>query len=567
MKLTKSQKKQLKRCIKEKGIEKISEEMKIPVRDIEKHLLEIWGKDKYNKFKSDREQKQLTKEEGHSDKYFILFLIILILICYGKFLGHEFVSDDITNIVTASNINSIKYALGGFGLNLRNLIIFLINKAAGLNPAYYRGTNILFHIGCTILIYRIVTQLVSKETGKITALIFAVHPILSEAVIWVSGGVYVYSSFFTLLSIFLYINREKNKKFYNLSIISFIFSFLNLVQAAALAPIFSIYEYSKSTLKKNFKPALVYNAILLISVPWYFILARQRAMSLQTDFYQERTGSNPLIQIPTAIGEYIKLIFWPRNLTLYHTELSFTPLAYAINLSIFTCLILLTIFLYRKNRKMVFWPLLFLIALSPTLTPLGISWIVAERYVYLASVGIFVLVAWALELATKKLFGQRCIKWLYIILAIMILPLSLRTISRNKDWKSHDTLWLATAKFSPSSPQNHNNLGDYYIRHKQYDKAVEEFIKAIELKPGYADAYHNLANTYTETGDVENAIKNYEEAIKYNPKLWQSYQNLGVMYYHLGDKEKAQSYIEKSLEINPNNGDLKKALDYISTQP
>ncbi len=71
---------------------------------------------------------------------------------------------------------------------------------------------------------------------------------------------------------------------------------------------------------------------------------------------------------------------------------------------------------------------------------------------------------------------------------------------RNFDWKNQDTLWLATAKTSPSSHQNHNNLGDLYARRGEYEKAVEEFKKAIELKPDYGDAYHNLANVYHQIG-------------------------------------------------------------------
>lgn len=564
MKISKTQKKFIKKHLRNSTVEEISNEINIPVRDLEKYVIETWGKEKLIKTLPIKETSLPISQ--NTNKYHITFLILLIFICYINSLNNDFVSDDITNIVNAPTLNSIKYALGGFGINIRNALLFLINRRIGLEPMYYRIPNILFHIGSTILLYKIVSKKLSGKVGLIASAIFATHPIMSEAITWISGGVYAFSSFFTLLAFYFYINREINKKYYPLSIISFVLSFLTLVQSAALAPIFLIYEYSENTLKKNLKRAGTYFLILLLSIPWYLILARERAQGLQINSSQGNTFTKPLIQIPIAIGEYLKLIFWPKDLTLYHTELSFTQTSYLVHLFVLTCFLLLIIYLYKKQKKLVFWPLLFLIALSPTLTPLGISWIVAERYAYLASAGIFVLIAWAVERIIRKVFKENYTKAIYLFLAIILIPLSIRTMIRNKDWQSHDTLWIATAKFSPSSAQNHNNLGDYYGRHREYEKALEEFKKAIELKPDYADAYHNLANTYGEMGDVENAITNYENAIKFNPNLWQSYQNLGAIYFNLGDKEKTKEFIEKALKINPENEDLRKILETISNQ-
>ena len=98
-----------------------------------------------------------------------------------------------------------------------------------------------------------------------------------------------------------------------------------------------------------------------------------------------------------------------------------------------------------------------------------------------------------------------------------LFALSVRTITRNADWKNQDTLWLATAKTSPSSPQNHNNLGDYYGRQGDLEKAAEEFKTAIKLKPNYGDAYHNLANIYHQMGEDDLAIENYRKALSFNP--------------------------------------------------
>ncbi|MFH1561631.1 MAG: tetratricopeptide repeat protein, partial [Patescibacteria group bacterium] len=209
---------------------------------------------------------------------------------------------------------------------------------------------------------------------------------------------------------------------------------------------------------------------------------------------------------------------------------------------------------FKKNREMFFWLSVFIISLLPTLTPLGISWIVAERYVYLGSIGVFVAVAIVID----RLNRIKNIRNLPLILffAIIVPLLTIRTIVRNRDWKNQDNLWLAAAKTSPSSSQNHNNLGDLYGRREEFDKAIEEFKIAIELLPNYADAYHNLANIYWQTKQLDLAVESYQKAVEINPRLWQSYQNLAAIAYQQKDLPLTEKYLKQAVEANPSNPSL-----------
>ena len=154
----------------------------------------------------------------------------------------------------------------------------------------------------------------------------------------------------------------------------------------------------------------------------------------------------------------------------------------------------------------------------------------------------------------------------YFALVVIVASLSVRTIIRNKDWKSEDTLWIATAQVAPSGQQIHNNLGDVYARQGDMQKAVEEFKKAIEINPNYADAYHNLGNTYQQMGQLDLAIENYQKALSINPHLWQSYQNLAAIYFNQGQYDLALENIKKALEINPNDENLKQNLQVIESK-
>src|SRR5581483_7724569 len=145
------------------------------------------------------------------------------------------------------------------------------------------------------------------------------------------------------------------------------------------------------------------------------------------------------------------------------------------------------------------------------------------RYVYLSSLGLFAIVA----ILTGRFFQEKKFKFIAITIFVVILAaFSIRTIMRNIDLFNEDNLWVATAKTSPSSPNTHNNLGDVYMRHGEYEKAAEEFKTAIRLQPNYADVYHNLGNVYQQVGKTQEALQAYQQALTINPRLWQSHQNI-----------------------------------------
>lgn len=506
---------------------------------------------------SDLEQKFLSfnlKAWSKKNRLALGLLTVLVFAAYANSLGNDFVADDVYALVNNERLDEFGYIFANPLGFIRPLIYYTINKLFGLTPAFYRIVGILFHLGATLVTYLLVSLLINATTAAFAASLFAVHPILIESVAWISGGYYAQYGFFLLLALLLYIFSLKEKKFYFLSMVSFVLALLSSEKAAFFPLILLTAFLAFEEIFKDWKKLIIPFLISGLWVLLYVGQVSQRVTTLQTEFYQAPQTINPLHQIPIAITSYLELIFWPKNLTLYHSEMTFSPGEYLLRLAVFLTFLSIIAYAYiRKNRQVFFWLSFFIISLLPMLTPLGISWIVAERYVYLGSLGIFTSVA----LLIKKLNEIKKIKPApLIIFGLIILTLLTRTVVRNQDWKNQDALWLATAKTSPSSPQNHNNLGDLYGRRGDFERSVEEFKKAIELKPGYADAYHNLANTYQQMGKTDEAVKNYQEAIKFNPNLWQSYQNLAAIYFEQEEFELAREWMEKAVEINPQNANL-----------
>ncbi len=346
----------------------------------------------------------------------------------------------------------------------------------------------------------------------------------------------------------------QNKKFYPASIISFIFSIISSEKAITFPLALLVFMVSFQDIKRvwrRFIPYFVISAALGIALA---LKIGERISMLQTTYSSRPQFLNPLIQIPVAITSYLQLIFWPKGLTLYHSEMTFTPAEYFLRLIIFIIFLGTIAYSYKRNRQVFFWLSLFVITLLPTLTPFGISWIVAERYVYLGSLGVFTVAAIILD----NLTGIKRIRPAIIIFfCLIIIVLLTRTILRNIDWRNEDNLWFATAKTSPSSPNTHNNLGDVYSRRGDLESAAAEFKKAIQINPEYADAYHNLANTYAAMGKFDEAITNYQKAVYFKPGLWQSYHDLAVIYFKQGKYGLAKENLRRALSINPQDTNLR----------
>lgn len=477
-----------------------------------------------------------------------LFFGSIVFIAYFNSLGNGFASDD-RGVIFDPLLTKIDYFWHPpyFNTSIRAILIFFTNQLFGLNPFFFRLPNILAHLGSAFLIYFIVRRLSGKLTAIFAAAIFAVHPILTEGVTWISGGGYSFYTFFLLSSFFVYIHWQ-SKKYLIFSVFLFYLSLLSSEKSVIFPLVLFVYELALGNLKTNWHKLIPFFSLSFFWGLYLLGMIGTRTSDLQTSYGGAPDRLNPLTQIPIAVTSYLQLIFWPDGLTLYHSEMFFSQTEYLFRLIIFLIFLIIILLSFFKNRHVFFWLSFFIISLLPTLTPLGISWIVAERYVYLGTIGIIVVFA---------MFIKKIAVWVknddifWGTLAIIIILLSVRTMFRNADWTNEDTLWLSAARTSPSSPQNHNNLGDYYGRYGDLKRSAEEFQIAIKLNPRYADAYHNLGNTYRDMGNLDLAIENYQKALFFNPNIWQSYYNLSAIYFYQNKIPEANKALSEAQKINP----------------
>lgn len=480
-------------------------------------------------------------------------IISLIALLYFPFLANAFVSDDLPGIMMhgqdISWFGSIGFPnvihLGGV---LQKFVFTLFSSV----PWPYRFMNILFHMGNAVLVWLIVKKLSKSTIALVASLLFAIHPLIIEAVTWISGGVYAQYTFFFLLSFYLYTSVKLVSRY---SILAFLFSLFISEKAVPLAGVFVLYEFLFGNLKKNWKRLIPYFLVSIGFILFYISRLGIRLSGLEQANDQTISGLyNPFFQIPIAISSYIELFFWPKTLTLYHSVFQYPWWEMVIRMLVTVGFIVLAFYGVLKKRAFGFWMAWFVLGLGITLLPIKIAWIVAERYVYLSLIGLCVLVGMAFDVLVSykkwNVFG--------ICFGVaVVFALCARTIIRNNDWRTEDSLWIATAIASPGDPHSWNNMGDVYARHGEYEKSIEAFTNATNINPNYADAYHNIGHTYMQMKRYDEAIPLFEKALSINPHLWQSYQNLAFIAVAQKDSQKAIEYLDKAILINSNDPDLK----------
>lgn len=566
MGLSQNQKKQIKKNVHNLSFADLVKKTSTKEEDVLGYLREKWAKDKLDKYILDQGVK--SKESGvrqgiifdidnfnflswlRENIFALIFLLIAVLMVYSNSFQNGFVSDDVDGVLRNKNIAEWSYATSSTLGFFRNLFMMSIAKVFGIVPFWFRFFSVISHILTVFVVYFLFSLTGRKNLSLIGAIFFAIHPIIVESVTWISGGVYTNYTLLLLLAFVFHIFSAKNKYLLVVSWGLFIIALFTSVNSVVFAPMIFVYEFAFSDFKTAFKRTWSYWTILGLFVMSAVVPGfMKRKESLTSTFYQESGMDNPLLVVTTAIFEYIRLIFWPKDLTLYHSQLDISNMMFFLRTVFLSFYLYLTYFFFKKNRMIFFWMSFFIICLLPFMTPFRISWIVAERYVYMSSIAIFFLVAYFFD---RFLENDKVKNFLYIVLIVIIVLLGFRTILRNFDWVDADTLYLSMEHISYNDPKTHNNLGDVYGRRGDFVKSEAAFKKAIELKPNYGDAYFNLGNTYLQWGQDKwaSAEANYKMALSLNPDIWQGYAQLAYIYYNIGQQDLAYENIQKSISLH-----------------
>lgn len=457
----------------------------------------------------------------------IYFLLITACIfVYANSLNGAFVSDDIGGIT--GNPETFIFNWSSPSAILNTLAI----RLGGENPLLHHTFSIVLHIINTCLAFIFLKLFFTNKASFLGALLFAVHPIHTAAVTWISGRGYLVLAFFILVPYLLYYKFRDRKNYFLYYLLSLaMFSYYMQIESFGFCCAFPfIIIASDIYLKKVKRNWLLWFPLLIILALRIYtgtglIAERITAIMDMTVFSSKPIDMLEMLLIydwntawvfpAYAIFANLGFLIFPLKLTLYHepTFIFVDTVSFWIALTI---VFVISLFYWGIKRRRTIWFIIvmYLLFILPTLSPVLISWLVAERYLYLPSLALSMAIALIYEKTKWK-------KTFMVLFVCLFCFFTIRTILRNNDYRTPETFWKKTIEVSPFSHRAYNNLGTLYALEERYDEALEAYKKSINIKPDYEMALGNIASIYKKQGiTLRDLYDRYNIINKRMPEKW-----------------------------------------------
>ncbi len=493
-----------------------------------------------------------------------LFTIFLI---FGNSLNGDFLFyDDLEGFINDSQVKNLSASLAT--LNLFTIYKALVFKFFGMSNQIFHIFSLLFHALNSFILYLIAKKLIDNKYAIMSAVLFAVHPVTTETVSWISGSLYLLYGFFSLLTIYLFINyrQSKYKKWLVFSVITFVL-YLAFVQTPwAVTTLLIVIAIDLFYFKNriNLKSIKIYSLYLLPFVIFALtiipIIMRSRAEALE-GMASSIVRPSFFVLKGMIIQRSLNLSFFPFNLYIFPNPIILNTATYFLITIAIATLLFLFYFLYKHEKKLFTLFLCAYLSVLPLLLPFDVGADASERYFYLSSAFMslfFILTFIKLEEKFKK---QNLLIPLFIFIFFIF---ATRTFIRTFDWKGDESLLLATTRTSKNNYKGYVNLGVLYHQTGNLEKSLESYQTALRLNPNSYEAVHNIGSLYAEVGNYAEAKKYIEAVYRITPNNYLTLYKLGTIEQALGNIEKAREYFNKALEINPRHEPSIEALKIIN---
>ncbi len=435
---------------------------------------------------------------SHTERSAVLWLTLAVAISYLNSLTGQFQFDDYNVIVNEPTVHSWGSWLASLGSGIRPLLklSYVMNWTMGAGELGFHLTNALIHLANTYLVYRLGLVFVQQQWQNdrlrhaplLTALLFALHPIQTEAVTYISGRSASLMTLFYLGGLFCYIEgRTRNdwKRLYLFTPLLFILA-VGAKETAVTFPLALLtWELFcggrwKTTLARMW-PSWAWLCVASV----FFLFSDGYSTEMRRSVELNSLQGNLATQM-AAFTHLMKQWLFPLRLNI-DPDL---PLLHDFSggllpLGLFLLLGISMVMCWRRRPWGSFalaWAMVHLIPFYLLLPRLDIA---NERQMYLAGWPLFL--ALSIELAFL-VDGRR----LRVAAAALLVALATLTVLRNQVYTSEIALWEDTVTKSPNKARVHNNLGYAYMQAHRSDEARREFTAALRLDPRLYKALYNL---------------------------------------------------------------------------
>lgn len=475
----------------------------------------------------------------------------------------------IPNIFT-ENIGKGSSRFFGFYRPLQMMTYVMDYSLWELDERGYHITSVAFHILAGLGLFWLLNVLFGNSfLSFFTSALFLVHPVNTGAVSYIAGRADPMAVLFMMLAFVFYVKTLERKEiptkkksrigsnlpYFSLMVVSYISALLSKEMSLILPFLILLYHFSfgKKINTKSITTLFVITVVYLILRTTALKHTMMATETYRTDVFQRFPG------FFMAFLSYLRLLVVPVDL---HTEYgnalfsSYDPRAIAGVILIVAFIV--AAFLIKKKNKIVFFGMAwFFVCLLPVSNLYPINAYMAEHWLYLPAIGIFLVVAHGLDVLRKKAIkssrGGLNLPYCFVmcIAAGLLALYSYFTIEQNKTWREPILFYERTLKYAPRSMRVLNDLGRLYAHKGRDEDAIKMYRNTIKVAPNYPLPYNNLAVIYHKRGNDAEAIKLYKKAIGLDPFYADALNNIGVSYSALGNTEEAIKYFKRAIEAHP----------------
>ena len=555
---------------------------------------------------ADRPLQARQPDEGTEPHRKIVHLLIVaglcaaILAAYWNALGNGFVNDDTPQILSNPDIRTLsgltEYIYGPVKLltayrvnveqsHYRPLFwasLGLDHLVWGTHPFGYHLTNLLLHMANACLLYWLLSTLFSRALdASAIALLWALHPLQTEAVAYISGRVIAVATLFLLIGLLAWLRASRtghaSTGFLGLASSSFLLALLSHEIAVTYPLLLLWIDWYRSRASHPLQPSLPGRMRWLEAILLLAPLAAYLALRLTVaPFGKNVTGEGLLAGLGArlalvllTLSRYLRLLLFPVRLSAdwsnsIHPPTTVADLSFWLAVALLVAAGWLALRLRTFSRAAFFGVGWFVLTLLPVSNVVPLYSVLAERYLYLPSAGFCIALVMGAVAAADRLRGIVPVATSRSALAALAALLALlyggRTALRNRDWRDDVTLASATLAVTPESFLYNYMLGAYYVREGRYDLAKDLLTEALRRNPDLATAYGSLGELYEAIGRDDLAGEAYRNAVRLQPTVWLGHFKLGLLYQRHGEAEQALEAFDQAVRYDPRSVSALNAL-------
>jgi Tfp pilus assembly protein PilF len=448
-------------------------------------------------------------------------------------------------------------------LSMISLMLDVAMGGSADNLRPFHLTSLLLHVANTSLVIVLLYALFGQVwPAAMVGLLFGVHPLTVEPIPWIGERKTLLAAFFGLWSMVIYVwyTRKQNRQLLLACGLTYVLALMAKPTTTPLPLLFLLFDFWP--LKRLSRRSAVEKLpLFLVMVVSSLITVISQSQTASAQMPSERNIIQVLLILCHNIIFYPLKIIWPVNLSSHY------PIPRPIALSdpmilagvIGTCVLLglLLVSVRRVRAPLTCW-LFFFVAIFPTMGVVGFTDVIAsDKFAYLPSVGLLILLACLLGQVWKSIDGPAALRIVItILIAVLVTGESVGTRGYLQKWRDTETLHRHMLALAPRAGVLHNGLGNALNEQGRTREAISYFRTAVKLEPKHYGLRTNLALALHRNGKSDEAMEHFYRVVELNKDYAAGHKNLGIALLQRDNFAEAAEHLSIAIDLRPNDANL-----------